>query len=184
MRNKKSLLGLGLLALVLVLGVGYAAISGQVLTIGGTVTTAEETIAVYFKEALAATNLSEGVTATGAIGAGEKTLTANLTVTGLDEIGDSATLTYVVANDEKDLAAELLKKEIKVESDAKADLSTFYTVTTSVDTQKTTVEKATGDTPGTANVTVTVTLAKLPITTDESKANITITLDATPVQPA
>ena len=48
MRNKKSLLSLGLLALVLVLGVGYAVVSSQELTIGGTAETVDSTIAVFF----------------------------------------------------------------------------------------------------------------------------------------
>jgi len=182
MKKKKSLLSLAILALVLVLGVGYAAISGQTLTISGTATTETSTLAVYFKEAKAATNLSDDVTASGTIGAGEKPLTATITVSGLNEINDTATLTYVVANDEKDVAAEVLKNTITVESDTGVDLSSFYTVTTSVDDDPVTVPKAATE-AGTAEITVTVTLAKLPIETDESKANITITLDATAVQP-
>ena len=47
MKNKKSLLSLGLVALVLVLGVGYAVVNEVLLTFTGTATVGEANINVY-----------------------------------------------------------------------------------------------------------------------------------------
>ena len=46
MKNKKSLLSLGLLALVLVLGVGYAVVSNVTLEFGGKATVANSVLKV------------------------------------------------------------------------------------------------------------------------------------------
>ena len=46
MKNKKSLLGLGLFALILVLGVGYAVVSSVNLTFGGSATAKEADLKV------------------------------------------------------------------------------------------------------------------------------------------
>lgn len=167
MKNKKSLLSLGLLALVLVLGVGYAVVSTQNLTISGTASVAESTLNVSF----------EGTTTPGGVGTTTATatkgdLTANITVTGLTKIGDTATATYTIQNLEKDLNASITKQTITNDKEA------FFEVTTSVDTTATVIEKE-----GTGTVTITVKLIKMPIESADSTAKISVKLLATPVQP-
>lgn len=167
MKNKKSLLSLGLLALVLVLGVGYAVVSTQNLTISGTASVAESTLAVSFN----------GVTTTGGAGTTTATatkgaLTADISVTGLTAIGDTATATYTIQNLEKDLNASITKETITNSNEA------FFEVTTSVDSAATVIEKE-----KTGTVTVTVKLIKMPIASADSEAAITVKLLATPVQP-
>lgn len=167
MKNKKSLLGLGLLVLVLVLGVGYAVVSTQNLDIGGTAGVEESTINVSFE----GTTSKEGdgtITATATKGS----LSANITVTGLTAIGDSASATYTIQNLEKDLNASITKESIE------NNKTEFFSVTTSVDENATVVEHE-----GTATVTITVELIKLPIEKEDSTATIKVNLLATPVQP-
>ena len=167
MKNKKSLLSLGLLALVLVLGVGYAVVSTQNLTISGTASVADSKLNVSF----------EGTTTPGGVGttiatATKGDLTANIKVTGLTKIGDTATATYTIQNLEKDLNASITKQTITNDKEA------FFEVTTSVDTTATVIEKE-----GTGTVTITVKLIKMPIESADSTANISVKLLATPVQP-
>lgn len=167
MKNKKSLLSLGLFALVLVLGVGYAVVSTQNLTIGGTASVAESTLKVSFN-GTTATDGAGTITAEAVKGA----LTADITVTGLTAVGDIATATYTIQNEETDLNASITKQTIT------NDKETFFEVTTSVDNAATVIEKG-----KTGTVTVTVKLIKMPIASADSKANISVTLLATPVQP-
>ena len=101
MKNKKSLLGLGLLALVLVLGVGYAVVSQVSLTIGGTATVASSNLKVKFINPT--TTGGAGTT----VAAVENDLKATISVTGLTEVGQVATATYTIENSEKDLKAKI-----------------------------------------------------------------------------
>ena len=170
MKKKKSLLSLGLLALVLVLGVGYAVVSTQNLEIGGTASVAESTLDVSF----------EGTTSKDGDGtivaeASKGSLSADITVTGLTAIGDKASATYTIQNLETDLNAEISLKET---NGIKNNKSEFFKVTTSVDDATTTITKE-----STGTVTVYVELIKLPIDEDDSTAEITVNLVATPVQP-
>lgn len=170
MKKKKSLLSLGLLALVLVLGVGYAVVSTQNLEIGGTASVAESTLDVSF----------EGTTTTDGDGtivaeATKGSLSADITVTGLTAIGDTATATYTIQNLEKDLNASIALAE---QDGIENNKSEFFKVTTSVDATATTITKE-----STGTVTVTVELIKMPIESADSTANITVNLVATPVQP-
>lgn len=164
MKNKKSLLGLGLLALVLVLGVGYAVVSDVVLTITGTASVATEELKVSFEGTVTA---DQGVTANATKGS----LKGNIQVTGLAHIGDTATATYTIQNLEADVAAEITKKSITVSN------SEYFEVTTSVDNDALTIARN-----GTATVTVTVQLIKKPITEAESSTDITVELKAAAVQ--
>lgn len=166
MKNRRSILSLGLLALILVLGVGYAVVSSVDLTIGGTASVAESTLKVSFKDV--ASKSGENVTAETTDGS----LTATIAVTGLTKIGDTATATYTIQNKETDLSAEVLKKSIE------NDKEDFFEVTTSVDSAPAKIAAGSTET-----VTVTVKLIKMPILESDSTANITIKLNATPVQP-
>lgn len=168
MKKKKSLLSLVLIALVLVLGVGYAVVSTQDLTISGSASVAESTLDVVFT----------GETEKGGAGVTTATattngLTATINVTGLTAINDTATATYTIQNRETDLAASISKKAIE------NDKGEFFEVTTTVDTTPLTIAKN-----GTGTVTVSVKLIKMPIEPADSTADITVTLLATPEQPA
>ena len=166
MKNKKSLLSLALIVLVLVLGVGYAVVSSVDLTISGTAKVKDSTLKVSF----------EGTTATAGKGtttasATDGTTTATIAVTGLEAVGDVATATYTIQNEETDLDANV---ELKVNGISN-NKEEYFEVTTSADTTATKVSAN-----GTATVTVSVKLIKMPIVEADSTATIGITLTASP----
>ena len=163
MKNKKSLLSLGLVALVLVLGVGYAVVSSVDLTISGTAS-ANSDLKVTFKSA---TSTSDKVTATAEDGK----LKADITVENLT-YNEEVTATYTIQNKEVDVDA--LVKLVSIENDNED----YFTVTADIDETGKTI--AAGGTE-TIDVIVTVKLIATPLTETDSKANIVINLLAEPV---
>ena len=164
MNRKKTLYGLGLLALILVLGVGYAAVSEVTLNIDGSATVASEALKVSFN----------GVTDTEDDGkviasSTDNSLNASIQVTNLT-LNEAVSATYTIKNQETDVDANVIKKQIS------NDKPEFFEVTTSVDDSAETITAG-----GTGTVTVTVKLIKTPIETSDSTANIQIDLTASPV---
>lgn len=164
MNRKKTLYGLGLLALILVLGVGYAAVSEVTLNIDGSATVASEALKVSFN----------GVTDTeddGKVVASstDNSLNASIQVTNLT-LNEAVSATYTIKNQETDVDANVIKKQIS------NDKPEFFEVTTSVDDSAETITAG-----GTGTVTVKVKLIKTPIETSDSTANIQIDLTASPV---
>ncbi len=166
MKNKKSLLSVCLLVLVLILGVGYAVVSSVNLTISGTAKVGTSDLKVSFNGTATTPNNGK-VSATATDGS----LSANIAVTDLT-LGESVTATYTIQNKETDVNAQILKKSITNDKDA------YFKVTTDVDSSAKTIVAG-----GTTTVTVTVELIKTPVESADSTANITVTLEATPVQP-
>lgn len=166
MKNKKSLLSFCLLALVLILGVGYAVVSSVNLTISGTAKVQSSNLKVSFNGTTEVSN-AEKVTAT----ATNKSLSANIAVKDLT-LGESVTATYTIQNEETDVNAEVIKASIV------NDKTDYFEVTTDVDSSAKTITAG-----GTTTVTVTVKLAKTPVLETDSTANITVNLTASPVQP-
>lgn len=164
MKNKKSLLGLGLLALVLVLGVGYAVVSNVNLNITGTATVADSTLNVKFT----GTPVTGGKGTTTATIA-DDALAATIKVEGLTKVGDTATATYTILNNESDLNAKITEVEIS------NDKTNYFEVTTSLTEAGLPIESG-----RTGEVTVTVKLVKMPVET--ISANIGVKLLATPVE--
>lgn len=164
MNRKKTLYGLVLLALILVLGVGYAAVSEVTLNIDGSATVASEALKVSFN----------GVTDTeddGKVVASstDNSLNASIQVTNLT-LNEAVSATYTIKNQETDVDANVIKKQIS------NDKPEFFEVTTSVDDSAEIITAG-----GTGTVTVTVRLIKTPIETSDSTANIEIDLTASPV---
>lgn len=161
MKNKKSLLSLGLLALVLVLGVGYAVVSSVSLTIGGEVS-ANSDIKVSFKEVKSKSNQTT-VTATTTDGS----LTATFNVTDLSTVGQTEYAIYTIQNKETDVTAK-----VSLEEAIQPANSSYFEVETDL-TDGTTI--APGDT---LDVKVSVTLIATPLTTNDSTADVTVKLEA------
>lgn len=166
MKNKRSLLGLGLIVLVLVLGVGYAVVSSVPLDIAGTASVKETDLKVSFN---GVTNVSDEARVSASSVDGS--LSATITVTDL-ELNDTVTATYTIKNEETDVNAEVIKASIE------NDKSDYFKVTTDVDSSAKTITAG-----GTTTVTVTVKLVKTPVADTDSTANITVNLTASPVQP-
>lgn len=164
MNRKKTLYGLGLLALILVLGVGYAAVSEVTLNIDGSATVASEALKVSFN-GVTDTKDDDKVVASST----DNSLNASIQVTSLT-LNEAVSATYTIKNQETDVDANVIKKQIS------NDKPEFFEVTTSVDDSAETITAG-----GTGTVTVTVRLIKTPIETDDSTANIQIDLTASPV---
>lgn len=165
MKNKKKFYVVGLLVFVLVLGIGYAAVSTVGLNIDGTASVKSENLKVSFNGVTEVSD-EEKVVANST----DNSLDATISVSDLT-LNEIVTATYTIKNEETDVNANITKKTIT------NDKEEFFEVTTSVDESPTTV-----DANGTAKVTVTVKLIKTPIEADDSTANIQIDLDANPVQ--
>ncbi len=165
MKNKKKFYVVGLLVFVLVLGIGYAAVSTVGLNIDGTASVKSENLNVSFNGVTEVSD-EEKVVANST----DNSLDATISVSDLT-LNEIVTATYTIKNEETDVNANITKKTIT------NDKEEFFEVTTSVDESPTTV-----DANGTAKVTVTVKLIKTPIEADDSTANIQIDLDANPVQ--
>lgn len=162
MKNNKSLLSFGIIALVLFLGVGYAVVNTTNLTIGGTASVADSQMNVEFTKAVEG---NDKVTAT----IGDDHLTATIAVNDLEEVGETVTATYTIKNNDTSLSATITEKSITVNP------SGYFTVTTSLGSGKTV------EANGELDVVVTVKLAKMPVSSDNSTADITINLTAAPV---
>lgn len=173
MKNKKSLLSLGLLALVLVLGVGYAVVNSVTLNINGTAGTLSDAtdIAVAFDGVE-----SKNETYVTAATATEKT--ATFTVDNLSRVGDTATIVYKIKNSETDLNATLSTPTVQFGENTETTTNDYFEVTTaytnSTGSPVTQVEHG-----ETVKLTVTVKLKKTPTT--EQNTNIKLTFTASPV---
>lgn len=165
MKNKKLLLGIVLLIAVLVLGIAYAATT-KTLTIGGTATAEVNTdnFKVKFVKDGNPTGLKN---ATGSV---TDDLTATMNVSGLTAKGDTATATFAIKNESKDLSANLA------------------VTTETIDNNIFSIDAELADDSIVKNedttVTVTVTLNKTPVDdTADLEGTIDIKLTATAVQP-
>lgn len=167
MKNNKSLLSFGIIALVLFLGVGYAVVNTTNLTIGGTASVQDSQMNVRFSRDVAvAVSNSEKVTATVTDDLNATIAVRNLTV------DEPVTATYTIQNYDGDLAAKIATKNITVTPSDYFEVDTEIAGDGTVAAGKETT------------VTVTVSLVKVPVSKDDSTANISVNLTATPVDPA
>lgn len=165
MKKKKSLLSLGIIALILVLGVGYAVVNQVGLTFGGTATAGNADIKVDIESVTVNKNDESSVVVENTLKAHDKEDT--FTITGM-KLGETVGFVYTIMNHETDVVAQI------EEAAAISNTNTNnFTVTVSRKNDFTTLQ------PGESNeVYVTVTLTKTPLTDNEGKTTITYTLNA------
>ncbi len=173
-KDQQGLIAIIALAIVAILGVGYAAITST-LQIGGTGTQATATPddTVFNINYTANTDHSISSGGTGTVTdttSSYPTKTASFTVTGMKKMNETATLVYTITNASVDLGASL-----GTPSCTQTDTGGYFEITTTLGTS--TLTKAGGATPSTSQ-TVTVKLVKLPVDADVS-TTITCTLQAT-----
>ena len=162
MKNKKSLLSLGLLALVLVLGVGYAVVSSVDLTIGGSATVKDAELKVDI----------EGVSA---VSTGSATIEHTLVEHGNEDkfiitdmvLNEEYTITYTVKNHETDVAATLAEK-VSLENTNEEYFSASYSITNPA--------LAAG---AETTIVVKVKLIKTPVEEEDNSTTIGFTVSAT-----
>lgn len=165
-RNTKAIVGLVLLVAVLLVAVGYAAITATQLTINGTAnaTTKQENFNVEFTGTPTVSDADK----VEAKLVDQKPLKAIMNVSKLTAKGDTATATYTIANTSADLSAVLSATTTNTNDE-------YFKITQNI--AKATV--AVGDT---TTITVTVELIKTPITQDE-ETTIGVAITAEPQQP-
>lgn len=167
MKKRNTYVGLILLVAVLMLGIGYAALSNIPLQISGnaTATLNDENFKVKFT---GTPQVSDGDLVTAEI---ESDVTkATIYVDSFTKKGDSATATYTILNDSDDLSASI---GVPVITNTNEE---YFSVTTDIKSAVTVAAK------NTTTITVTVELIKTPIDTNQ-ETEITIDLVASPVQP-
>lgn len=169
MRNRKSLLTLCIVVLVLLLGVGYAVVNSTDLTIGGTASAKETDINVHFTGTVTPTNATNGKVE----GSHDNKITATIEVTDLT-YEEEVSAVYNIINDEKDLTANLSEKSISVltkptDGSEGVDISEYFNVSLDLG--------ATSLAPGASTTaTVTVKLAKSPVEAIQSVAAIEVVI--------
>lgn len=171
MKNKKSLLALGLLALVLVLGVGYAAVTAVGLNFEGTATVGEADLRVDIESVTEVSTVTDDTKATV-----EHSLTSHgnadkFTISGMN-LNEEVTITYTVKNHETDVAANLTEAVALTNTN-----SQYFNATYSI----TTPELAAG---AETTVVVKVKLVKTPVVEANNSTTISFKLNATPVNNA
>ena len=172
MKEKRGVIALGLVAAVLVLGVGYATLTSQTLYINGNATLAEGNVAIdvvfYGNSSITPTitdvsnRNSHPLTATAT--AADDTTVATLDISNLEEKGDKVVAIYNIKNKSADIAATLATGTIS--KDAKINVTVAYGTT----------NLAAG---GTTTVTVTAELNATP-TDALTQTTISIPVVATP----
>ena len=160
MKSKKSLLSLGILALVLVLGVGYAVVSSVGLTLTGTATVADANLKVKISNVVDNKPSAQVVHTT-------QNLKDEFTITNMT-LNETVTMTYTILNEETDVDATLADVQITNSNE------TYFKVESTIDD----ADMTHGET---GTVTVTVKLIKTPVIAEQGTANITVTLNAKPV---
>lgn len=165
MKNRKTLIGIVLLIVVLLAGIAYAAITGTTLTINGSATASPDASNFTVKFTDTTSTAGDGTTTATK----KDDLTAEFTVSGLDAKDQTASATFEIENGSADLSAAL-----NVETTNSNE--TNFEVTS-------VVANPTVAAGGKTTVTVTVKLLTTPIDAD-LEATVTATLTATPVQPS
>ena len=166
MKMKKSLI-MGLLIAVVTLGVGYAAISKNLVVSGtGTMGPDPNEFKVKFTGE-PTTTPDSGVTLTAGV---SSDLAATITVSGMTKAGQKATAVYTIQNDSDDLKAALSIPTGNIE----VSNSTYFQVDATLG-KSLLAAKGTG-TADTTTLTVVVTALRTP--TEEQTTNITVTVKA------
>lgn len=180
MKKRQLVIALGVIVGILALGIGYAAIATQGFNINGNLSS--EVDENQFKVKFTGTPTVDTTGAPNAIATATLDATdtngrtATLNVSKLKAKDEVVTATYTIKNESTDLNATL-------------DSTPFITVPND-DYFAVTTEYGAGGTSlaangGTTTLTVTVRMKKTPIDTQDPKltSSITVTFNATPVQP-
>ena len=173
MKKKRTLTALAAVLAVLMLGVGYAAVANDILTINGTAsaTPSDNNFVVEFDR-----DTTVGST-DGASGTYTNATTATFSVSGLTAKGQTASATYTIKNSSSDLSANLTAAigTMTNGEGGNEDDKTYFNVSYSfADTTITAGGKTT--------LTVTVTMLKTPVAEDVS-VTFPVTITASAVQP-
>lgn len=171
MNTKKSLIiGGVVLAIVLLIAVGFAALTNVTLNINGsaTATPNDKNFTVKFTGTPTTSVSTDSIQANATVSS-EDAKKATLNVSGLTAKGETASATYTIKNESADLTANLsATSQVKSNSD-------YFKVTAEI-------ANSTLAAQGTTTIKVTVELLKTPVA-DEVTAEIETVVTAEPSQP-
>jgi hypothetical protein len=177
MKNRKNTFALAIVALILILGVGYAVVSSQTLTINGNATAKTETLKVVYD----GNNGSSGANVT-TLSAANGSTAATFAIENM-VLNTAEYAEFEIVNNETDVNAT-----IKVPTSAQFtnsnstyfDAKLYYKGQGESDYTEWTTDKtlAHGDT---AKIKVVVTLKATPVTSAQSSTTISVTYTAEPV---
>ena len=156
------------IAAVLIIGIGYAAIGNIILNIEGTAK------ALASQSNFSVVLADPEVSSTDIVTSAEVTnggTSAEFTIENMTAKGDVATITYTVKNNSADLTASLTASESNNNTE-------YFDVSYVFENSKTTIEA--GDS---TKVTVTVELIKTPISDETVQATVGLSVTAQPIQP-
>ena len=171
MQNKRALIIIVLIVAVLLLAVGYAAITKD-LSIGGTIAAGAN--ADNFKVHYQGTTGTISSTNTGATlsATTNEEHTATIEASGLDTAGQTVTAVFTIVNESDDLGADLT-----VETQNLSGTNVNYFEIVSTELGKTTLSAKGTGTADTTTVTVVLRLKTTPV--DNVTASINVALKAT-----
>lgn len=186
MKKKKTFIGLALIIAVLVLGVGYAAISNITLTINGNLSAKanDANFKVLFTQVLPAEKQPDVETIIQSGQVETDPTTATLNVSGLESANSYVKYDLEIENQSNGIAAQLADPTIsvtKATDGADGDEEYFDVTYVYKDAESNIVPNPKLNPEDIAILEVTVKLKKTPISTDP-KAKVTITFDATPTE--
>ncbi len=154
---------------IVVIAIGYADVSAQVIRIQGTLAASADVASNFlfrFKDAQADANNPTGITVT----ASASGTSANFSVSGLTKVGDTVSATYTIENASVNLNATDIKAAVTTGNNSK------YFKTTVTGPAKTTLN-TNGDT---TSITVTTELIAAPLI-DNLTEDVVIEISAMPV---
>lgn len=165
MKQTKTIQLLGIIIAVLVISVGYAAITSVNLTLSGTATATPDQ--GNFKVAFTGNATFSGAGTAVLRKTGD--LTATMDVSGLRKVGDTLTATFTITNTSTDITTYLENKIIHSNAE-------YFQVTSSLDSKE--LAPQTGKT----QLHITVKLIKSPVTEDQKdKVIVQVTASPTPI---
>lgn len=168
MRNKKSLLSLGLFALVLVLGVGYAVVSSVDLTFNGTANVKDASLQVDIEKV--EDNTTGSATATHTWSAESHSKTDTFAISNM-VLNEEYTITYTIKNHETDVKANLAEKVALTNSNEE-----YFDASYSITDSSTPISAG-----GEKTIVVTVKLIKTPVEEKDNTATIGFEVTASAV---
>jgi len=181
MKQKRTFVTLLLIVAILCLGIAYAAVTSQELTISGSAGVADEDVEVnvMFTDA-DVTSKPDYATVTAE---GTDTITATINVSDFKVKDDTAVVEYTITNKQTDMAATL-ENPVVVLSDGTP--SGWFSVTCELAGTSLTANNEAGNlATASTTATVTVTLNETPVSAAQEAAatdTIEITIVANPVE--
>lgn len=186
MKNRKNMFVLAIVALILVLGVGYAVVSQTTLTITGSGTAKTETLKVVYD------GVNSGTTngATGKVTSitnPDGTTAATFEITDM-ALNETVSMSFEIENRESDVNATINFPTITQNTKSDYFSVAFEYKDSAISGSGTQAAWASGTKTlahgAKATIVVKVTMTNTPITSTDSSTNITISFTADPVAAA